>query len=314
METKQISYMLAIAETGNVTKAAERLFITQSALDQQLLKLERELGARLFHRARNRLVPTEAGEIYLRYARQMLGLKEEAYRIIQDLADRRRGELSMAFAPERGMEMFMDIYPAFYAAYPGVTVTPREMGVRLQLERLQRDELDVGFVSMAAEKVPGLTIRPIVREDFLLIAPLGSPLAARAAPPGAALTMLRAGELEQVPLSLMYRESTQRDVIDPFFDDAGVAPRIFLETASNRANVIMVEKGLSCSILPRWYAEGNPRVARFQLEGGPHWTISACYREGRYLSQAAQDFIARACDYLRREPVPPKQEETYVHL
>lgn len=88
METRQISYMLAIAETGSVTKAAEGLFITRSALDQQLLKLERELGAWLFHSARNRLVPTEAGEIYLRYARRMLGLKEEAYRIIQDLAAR----------------------------------------------------------------------------------------------------------------------------------------------------------------------------------------------------------------------------------
>lgn len=314
METRQIVYMLAIAETGSVTKAAEGLFITQSALDQQLLKLERELGVRLFHRARNRLVPTEAGEIYLRYARQMLGLKEEAYRIIQDLTDHRRGELSMAFAPERGMEMFMDIYPAFYAAYPGVTVTPREMRVSLQLERLRRDELDVGFVSMAAEKVLDLTLRPIVREDFLLIAPLSSPLAARAAPPGAPLTLLRAEDLGQVPLSLMYSDSTQRDVIDPFFAAAGVSPHILLETASNRANVTMVEKGLSCSILPRWYAEGNRRVACFQLEGGPHWTISACYREGRYLSQAAQDFIARAAEYLRREPSLPGQEEKHADL
>lgn len=106
--------MLAIAETGSVTKAAEGLFITQSALDQQLLKLERGLGAWLFHSARNRLVPTEAGEIYLRYARQMLGLKEEAYRIIQDLAARAadailpgadvalKPNLVVAAAPERG--------------------------------------------------------------------------------------------------------------------------------------------------------------------------------------------------------------------
>ncbi len=114
METRQISYMLAIAETGSVTKAAEGLFIAQSALDQQLLKLERELGAWLFHSARNRLVPTEAGEIYLRYARQMLGLKEEAYRIIQDLAARAadailpgadvvlKPDLVVAAAPESG--------------------------------------------------------------------------------------------------------------------------------------------------------------------------------------------------------------------
>ncbi|MGI5973716.1 MAG: hypothetical protein ACOX67_08205, partial [Oscillospiraceae bacterium] len=78
------------------------------------------------------------------------------------------------------------------------------------------------------------------------------------------MIMLWAGELEQIPLSPMYRDSTQRDVIDPFFAGAGVSPGILLETASNRVNAAMVEKGLSCSIFPRWYVEGNPWVVCFR--------------------------------------------------
>ena len=64
MDTKQIEYILKIAEENNITKAAEKLFITQSALNQQLLKLEKELGTPLFHRSRTNWRLTEAGEIY----------------------------------------------------------------------------------------------------------------------------------------------------------------------------------------------------------------------------------------------------------
>lgn len=136
MDVKQMTYILTIAQEGGISKAAAKLFITQSALDQQLLKLEHELGTRLFFRSRSSFALTEAGRVYADYARRMLELKNEAYRIIHDIADRRRGTLSLAFAPERGMEMFMAVYPRFYQSYPEVTVTPREISVRRQLEML----------------------------------------------------------------------------------------------------------------------------------------------------------------------------------
>ena len=69
MDTKQIEYILKIAEENNITKAAEKLFITQSALNQQLLKLEKELGTPLFHRSRANWRLTEAGEIYIEGAK-----------------------------------------------------------------------------------------------------------------------------------------------------------------------------------------------------------------------------------------------------
>lgn len=102
MDVKQMTYILTIAQEGGISKAAAKLFITQSALDQQLLKLEHELGTRLFFRSRSSFALTEAGRVYVDYARRMLELKNEAYRIIHDIADRRRGTLSLAFAPERG--------------------------------------------------------------------------------------------------------------------------------------------------------------------------------------------------------------------
>ena len=162
MDVKQMTYILTIAQEGGISKAAAKLFITQSALDQQLLKLEHELGTRLFFRSRSSFALTEAGRVYVEYARRMLELKNEAYRIIHDIAGRRRGTLSLAFAPERGMEMFMAVYPRFYQSYPEVTVTPREISVRRQLEMLAGDELDLGFISRPEGEVPGLTCVPLL--------------------------------------------------------------------------------------------------------------------------------------------------------
>ena len=72
MDLKQIEYIVKIAETGNITRAAEQLFVTQSALNQQLLKLENALGIKLFYRRKHDLTPTDAGKVYLKYGRQML--------------------------------------------------------------------------------------------------------------------------------------------------------------------------------------------------------------------------------------------------
>ena len=76
MDLKQIEYILKIAEEQNITHAAEKLFITQSALNQQLLKLEKELGTPLFYRSRTDWHPTPAGEIYLNAAKDILLIKK----------------------------------------------------------------------------------------------------------------------------------------------------------------------------------------------------------------------------------------------
>lgn len=302
-ELKQMKYILAIAEEGRITKAADRLFLTQSALDQQLLKLEDELGTPLFYRARNRFSPTAAGEAYVKYARQILNLAKEADVVIHDIADKQKGTLLFAFVPERGNEMFMAVYPDFYKKYPGIRTIPREVIGKNQILMLQNDELDFGFILIGEESIPGIVCRPIVKEEFVLIVPVSHPLAqlADAEKPIATLDISR---LREIPLSLMYRGSTQRTVIDPLFEKHGFKPDVFLEATSSRVNVSLVEKGLCCSIVPYYYVYNNRNVACFRLDGMPAWNMSVCHRRGRYLGRAAEDFISMATDYFRKATPP----------
>ena len=91
MDLKQVEYILKIAEENNITHAAEKLFITQSALNQQLLKLEKELGTPLFHRSRTNWRPTEAGEVYIRGAKELLRIRKNTYEQIHDIAQIKKG-------------------------------------------------------------------------------------------------------------------------------------------------------------------------------------------------------------------------------
>ena len=95
MDTKQIEYILKIAEENNITRAAEKLFISQSALNQQLLKLEQELGTPLFHRSRTNWGLTEAGKIYVEGAKAMLSIKKETYNRIYDVSNIQKGKLTI---------------------------------------------------------------------------------------------------------------------------------------------------------------------------------------------------------------------------
>ena len=100
MDVKLLEYMIAIADCGNITKAAESLFITQSGLNQQLIRLENELNTQLFYRTKRHLHLTQAGKIYIDNAREILKIKKNTYTTIQDLTDGTVGEISFGIPKE----------------------------------------------------------------------------------------------------------------------------------------------------------------------------------------------------------------------
>ena len=84
MELHQLRYVLAVSETGNFTRAAERCSVTQPSLSQQIINLESELGHKLFHRLGRQAVPTEAGAAFLERARRIIFEVDDASRAIRD--------------------------------------------------------------------------------------------------------------------------------------------------------------------------------------------------------------------------------------
>ena len=130
MDLRQIENIVAIEQEQSISKAAERLFLTQSALNQQLLRLEKELGIQLFERKKHAMIPTFAGKVYLATAHRMIDMKKETYKIIHDISNETAGEISVAYSPERGSLLFSHIYPTFRRRYPNVTFSIHEAHVK----------------------------------------------------------------------------------------------------------------------------------------------------------------------------------------
>ncbi len=302
MDLKQLEYIVMIAEENSITKAAERLFITQSGLNQQLLKLEAELGIQLFHRSKNDFRLTEAGQVYVSYAKKILQLKHEAYNILNDMADNKTGTLRIGLTPERGTPMFMSIYPDFYARYPRITIEPLEIGVKEQLSRISKGYLDLGFVTVTDRDRSSFEYVHLLSEELVLAIPRTHPAAAAAAAPGEPFPVISLEEFKNNRFVLMTKGSTMRNLINPLFKEAGFRPDILFESASNFTLRSIVKRRLACTILPAAYAGPDPDIAYFRLLSHPSWELTAVYKKGSYQMKAAKDFIQLAEEYWNQHP------------
>ncbi len=300
MDVKQIEYIVKIADERSITHAAEKLYLTQSALNQQLLRLEKELGAQLFKRTKSDWSPTPIGEVYLESAREILRIKHQTYSRISDMVEARKGRLSIGFTPGRGIEMFTSVYPAFHHDFPEITVEPHELSVRRQQTMIAQGDLDIGFQTLSEQQKTDDEYITLGQEELLLIVPAVHPLAQaepqmqpRQSAPEFPVTDIFRFRYE--PFVLMYRESTVRSMVDDLFRKSGFVPNILFETASNSTVISMVQSRQCCGIVPYHYVRRRPEgITCFAFPSHPTWEIVASYRRGSYLSNAAKAFIALA--------------------
>ncbi|MDS0528449.1 LysR family transcriptional regulator [Clostridium sp. SHJSY1] len=298
MDLKQLEYMVQIAEEKNITRAAEKLFITQSALNQQLLKLEKELGSPLFYRSRTNWHLTEVGEIYIESAKKILGLKKETYNRISDLINMKNTHLSIGLTPERGISMFASVYPEFHKLHPSVIVEPIELSVREQEYMINRRELDIGFLTLSDDlQKKDNTYKSILKEDIVVAIPSSHPLSKNGSLYNTPFSDIDLSLLKDDNFVLISKGSTIRKAIDPIFEAAGFFPNLLFETKSCQTLINMVQKNLCCTILPKHYIIDSEDVVYFSLPQKPELRLVAMYKKGVYLSKATEDFIKLASNY-----------------
>lgn len=309
MDLKQLEYMIKIAEENNITKAAEKLFITQSALNQQLLKLEKELGTPLFVRSRTNWHLTQAGEIYMENAQKMVRIKKDTYNQINDLMEIKKGNIRIGLTPERGPEMFASIYPIFYKKYPKVKIEPVELTVKQQQHEISMGNLDIGFMTLQDFQKTKDTYIPIGSEEIILAVPKAHPLAHLGGKLGDILPEIRLDSFKNDTFAIIHKGSTLREIYDHLMADEDMNPPILLETRSCHNLYHLVAEGLCCSVIPMTYAEPNSNVAYFSIKQKPVWGICASYKKGAYLSDSARELIQIASGYwdnkLNVEDVEP---------
>ncbi len=174
MELHQLRYMVAVAETGNFTRAAERSHITQPSLSQQILNLEKEVGHKLFHRLGRKAVLTEAGATFLDRARRILFEVENATKELKDSPslDRR---ITVGAVPTVAPYLLAPLIARCRETHPNLVVHLRE-DFRSDLARaVLEGDLDLAVVTLPI-KDHRLSIEPLLTEPLLLVVGKGHPL------------------------------------------------------------------------------------------------------------------------------------------
>lgn len=296
MDLKQLEYMIKIADENNITKAAEKLFITQSALNQQLLKLEKELGTQLFVRSRSNWHLTQAGEIYIENAKRIVQIKKDTYSQINDLMNIKKGKIRIGLTPERGPEMFASIYPIFYKKYPNIKIEPIELTVKQQQHEIKIGNLDIGFLTLQDEQKTTDEYIPICLEEIILAVPKTHPLATLGGKLGDKLPEISLSHFQNDSFAIIEKGSTLREICDRLIANEEFSPHILLETRSCHNLYNMVSEGLCCSVIPITYAHHHSNTY-FSIQKKTFWEVCVSYKKGSYLSNPAKELINIARSY-----------------
>ncbi|MBQ9197559.1 MAG: LysR family transcriptional regulator [Clostridia bacterium] len=303
MDLHLLENIVCIADEKSITRAAEKRFVTQSALNQQLQKLEEELGAPLFIRARSNWLPTPAGEAYLAAARQMLMLKKDAYAQIADYAEKSSRQLAVGLIPERGIDMFTAIYPAFHAAFPQMQLEPLECRVTVMQRMISAGQLDLGLATLTEEQRDGNIYHSMAEEEIVLAVPFGHPLAEGGRVDWREARETSLARFAQEPFVRIYQQSTLYALTEKLFAQAGFAPRVLFSTASNLSKYRIVSLGLGCALLPAVYAANDGSVVYFRLPSRPRWQITMCSRRDGYLGRAGQFYLELCREYWQKKMI-----------
>ncbi len=261
MDVRQLQLFLAVMECSSVTRAAARVNLSPGAVSLQLQNLAADLRADLFVRAGKRLAPTPAAhrlaELAQVVVRQMRQIEDEFAN--DPTADTRpfyfaTGATTLIHRLGGPLRLLRKQFPNTPLK---ITVSPTEDMVAGLLDR----RYDLALISLPVED-ENLTIVPLFEEELLIIQPSARPVR------GWHIGSIEPAEIASAQFLLYPQRSNMRTIIDRFFHDAGMTPRVVMEADDTEAIKRLVEAGFGYSILPEYALRGQPRFFRMFRAAG----------------------------------------------
>jgi DNA-binding transcriptional LysR family regulator len=243
MELHQLRCFVMVADELHFGRAARRLFMTQPPLSRQIQLLERSLGVTLLERSNRSVKLTIAGQHFLRDARHVLAYTEQAADSARRLERGEVGQLLLGFTAVSSYRMIPGLLECTDSTLPDVRVDLREMVSGAQIEALEANMLDIGFVRWSSAQA-GFNYQLISQEPLLVVMADEHPLAAHA--------KVALADLDQQPF-VMYSPDEGRyfhDCIAGLFAMAGVSPRYRYYLGQTHSILGLVRAGLGVAIVP----------------------------------------------------------------
>jgi DNA-binding transcriptional LysR family regulator len=292
MNDRQLKYILTIAEEGNITTAAQKLYISQPSLSSLLANVENELGIKLFDRSISRISLTYAGECFVEAAKRILSIKAELEHQIEDIQDCQKGRLSIGCGRQLSSILFPRIIPAFRSKYPGFTVKLIEESLPVLHNMLSSGDLDIAFTYVDINNKK-LECVPLFDEEMILMAPTSFKPSVVIKKDGHKFPLVEFSDFDEKPFVLFKTGHNLRVIIDKIFADFGIHPNIILETDNWQTCIGMVTMGEAFTILPYSSIMGSDSdgLNRYSIDGNYYRHMYIYYHKNIYLPKIIEEFI-----------------------
>lgn len=305
MDLTSLNYIVTIAEEKKLSKAAEKLFITSSALSQCIKKLENELGIPVFEKLNTHTFKlTAGGRIYVEAAKKILEIKNNAYREIEDVKHDNRGSFIFGCSPKRGLAMLSNVFPKFYKQYPDIKIILKEANLNTLYDSVIEGSVDIAVLTPLSENLEKVNLVALDEEEIVLAIPASHPLAEKAGP--GKIGILSIQELSQFKddnWMMTNKDSMLRNLTDVIFSEAGFFPQsILLETSSTNPHLSAIEEGIAVSLIPIPPKRSSMDIAIFKLVPEQHRRLHAVYRKNYLLADSQKYFIELISTFYKTTP------------
>jgi len=294
MELRQLEYFQMASRLRNITRAAERLKVSQPNITVAIKKLETELGIQLFDRSQKQLSLTPEGEVFLARIEIALRNIHDAVLEINDYKQLQKGSIKIGIPPMMGAYLFPKIFSNFRRRYSHLDVFLYENGSMTIRSQLERAELDFGII-IISDVSSSLNVLPMSSNQLMVCVPSNSALAEKES--------ISVKDIENSDIIMLKEGSYLREFTQQLLSDFNISPNIMLE--SNQVITIkgLVANGVGIAFLLDFVAKDSPGIRAIPLESPVFLDIGLAWKKDRYVSNAAQSFITFCKNNLKQNPL-----------
>ncbi len=283
---RSLQYLVAIAEYGSYTRAAEALHVSQPTLSQQIKQLEESLQSPLLDRSGRSVQLTNAGEIYIHHARRAWGELDGGARAIHDVQNLSRGSLRLGWTPITDY-LTCSLLENFNSLYPGININTLEMPQDDIEVSVAESRIDIGIVF---SKPFAPTTRPNELETVVLFEEKLCVAVGRSHPRVKQQERMSAQNLGQESLALLNNDFALRRHVDEYCSKYDIEPRFAIESNSLSAIISLIKHRPLATILPRSIVRQQGLHAINLSPEMPRKEITLIYRRDGYKSPATVAF------------------------